>query len=65
MPRTEHTPNGLATYLSADFRTYAPQVTVRQGQRLVTQLCEEWIGGRWEGFITVKPPKALRQAMGK
>lgn len=52
--RTEQTPNGLATYHSPDFRTYAPEtVTEPDGTAVVLQLCEELVEGRWEGFIAI------------
>ncbi len=53
MKRTEQTANGLATYHSPDFRTYAPETVVEDGKVIVLQLCEEWVEGRWEGFISI------------
>jgi hypothetical protein len=65
MAHTEMTPNGLATYHAPDFRTYAPEGTMRGGERIIYQLCESFEGGKWEGFVSIKMPKALRKAMGQ
>jgi len=51
--RTEQTPNGLATYDGADFRTYAPQTATEDGVETTFQLCEELVEGRWEGFVSI------------
>jgi hypothetical protein len=63
MRRTEITPNGLATYHEPTFRTYAPETrTNAQGETITIQLCEEWLGGRWEGFVSVLTPQSLRRS---
>jgi hypothetical protein len=54
MKRTEQTANGLATYSDPTFRTYAPETVVEDGKVITLQLCEEWVGGRWEGFISIR-----------
>jgi hypothetical protein len=61
---TEQTPNGLATYHERTFRTYAPESAISEyGTVLVTQLCEEYVDGRWEPFMSIKKgAKALWQA---
>lgn len=57
MKRTEQTVNGLATYHSADFRTYAPKhVKNAQGRTVVIQLCETLEEGRWEPFYSNLTP---------
>lgn len=39
-----------------DFRTEKPElVTARGGWRWI-QGCDEWIGGRWEGFVSNRSP---------
>lgn len=58
--RTEQTPNGLATYSSPDFRTYAPEAVVEHGKVVVLQLCEELVEGRWEGFISILRERPAR-----
>lgn len=53
MQKTEQTPNGLATYQSADFRTYQPETVKNDQGRMVTiQLCESLEDGRWEAFYS-------------
>ena len=53
MHQTEWTALGLATYQHAHLRTYAAQwVDASRGERVLLQPCEEWIDGRWEGFIS-------------
>jgi hypothetical protein len=58
--RTEQTANGLATYSEPTFRTYAPEMIVKNGWVIVTQLCEELVEGRWEGFISIVREEPVR-----
>lgn len=52
--RTEVTPNGLATYITEDFRVYEPEACRSdEGTLRTIRLCEELVGGRWEGFYSV------------
>jgi hypothetical protein len=54
--RTEQTPNGFATYHSADFRTYQAKTYRNSDGKLIDlQLCEELDpeSGRWEAFVSI------------
>jgi hypothetical protein len=52
--RTEQNPNGLATYGTPDYRTYAPvDCKDRHGKIVRMMLCEEYLEGRWEAFYTL------------
>lgn len=66
---TEQTPNGLATYVSPDFRIYEPETVKGQGGiRVTMRLCETFEGGRWEGFYSYVDRESVRRtrsAMGK
>lgn len=67
--QTEKTPNGIATYVSQDFRVYPPETMKGCGGVMVTmRLCETLEGGRWEGFYSYvdrENVQRTRAAMGK
>jgi hypothetical protein len=55
---------GTPTYHEPTFRTYPPERMMGpNGVMLTMQLCEEYVGGRWERFYSCRTPKALRQAV--
>jgi hypothetical protein len=57
--KTEQTPNGLATYLTDDFRVYEPETCrTDRGTLRTFRLCEELVGGRWEGFVSILSEEA-------
>lgn len=52
--KSELTTNGMATYLSDDFRVYEPETcSSHVGTIRTYRLCEELVGGRWEGFVSI------------
>jgi hypothetical protein len=42
------------------FRTLAPTKAVVNGKPVLLTQCEEYVGGRWEGFVSVAPIKGGR-----
>jgi hypothetical protein len=40
-----------------DFRMTAPELRFHRGKAFWVRQCEELIGGRWEGFISMEPAK--------
>ncbi len=40
-----------------DFRMSKPQLRFHAGKAYFVRQCEELIGGRWEGFISMEPAK--------
>ena len=39
---------------TADFRMTAPKLTTHDGVQYLSRFCEELIGGRWEGFVSMQ-----------
>jgi hypothetical protein len=38
-----------------DFRRSAPKLTFHRGKIYRMRVCDELIGGRWEGFVSMEP----------
>jgi hypothetical protein len=40
-----------------DFRMSEPTITFHDGKAYLIRTCEEFVNGRWEGFVSVEPVK--------
>ncbi len=38
-----------------DFRRSAPLPTMHNGKPYLLTVCQELVGGRWEGFVSMQP----------
>jgi len=40
-----------------DFRMSEPTITFHDGKAYFIRVCEEFVDGRWEGFVSMQPVK--------
>jgi hypothetical protein len=40
-----------------DFRMSEPTITFHDGKAYLILVCEEFVNGRWEGFVSMQPMK--------
>ena len=40
-----------------DFRASEPTITFHNGKTYLIRTCEEFVDGRWEGFVSMQPVK--------
>lgn len=57
MPRYKYSGTRTKLHPKGDFRTQKPKlVKTTKGYQWI-QVCDEWIGGRWEGFVSNRSGK--------